>query len=392
MSKKINWSQFFISVLGTAIGVGLTFGLNGMMERHKQDKAQRLTAIMVIHDIDCTIDIIKSWKKQEESADDLLHYAIEHRDDVDMMPYDTLVKVITCLVDEGREFHFDTSKEKIFNSDLDTWQNLGNMKFLDNVQSFFYDRQSLQDVVNHSETWVAPIPRREYMQMYMETSRKSVEEFSDMARVFLKEKLPDNKVKFYIDVAYFRIKTLNGIIDEWTKLNEENKFLMGITDKELEDYINHIDVNGEAVTDKSLKGTWIHSKEKLSQKFSFSADHTYSSEMKGSESGHWLNFSGEFSTTLSFTGTWEIKGDSLILNADSPSFVFELDDSRLVPAEGKQDSLDSWIKEYREEMKERYGSMTEKDLRTSFKARLDSSKDKMEMTDSDGSVRYLRRK
>ena len=80
---NIRWQQFFISVLGTAIGVALTFSLNGMRANKKQQQAQRLTAIMVIHDIDNTVDILKSWKQQEASTDTLLHYAMDNKDHLD---------------------------------------------------------------------------------------------------------------------------------------------------------------------------------------------------------------------------------------------------------------------------------------------------------------------
>ena len=46
------WMQFLISVIGTAIGVGLTFAVSNRLENRKKEQAQRLTAMMVIHDID----------------------------------------------------------------------------------------------------------------------------------------------------------------------------------------------------------------------------------------------------------------------------------------------------------------------------------------------------
>ena len=35
--------QFIISVLGTSIGVGLTFGIGRMIENQKKEQAQRVT-------------------------------------------------------------------------------------------------------------------------------------------------------------------------------------------------------------------------------------------------------------------------------------------------------------------------------------------------------------
>ena len=103
---------------------------------------------------------------------------LEQRDRLDIMPYDTLETVLGLLTDSQLDFSFDTSKEKIFNSDLDTWQNLGNMAFLDNVQSFYHDRQVFQEGVNQSTQWKSPIPDEEYMRLVMRTGWITQEEFA----------------------------------------------------------------------------------------------------------------------------------------------------------------------------------------------------------------------
>ena len=126
---KFDWERFLITVIGTAIGVALTFIVNGSVARRNKAQAQRLTAIMVIHDIDNSIDIVKKMKEEEERNGELLRFALKQRDQLEGMPFDTLASVLGVLVDSGSDFSFDTSKEKIFNSDLDTWQNLGNMAF-----------------------------------------------------------------------------------------------------------------------------------------------------------------------------------------------------------------------------------------------------------------------
>ena len=391
MDKKSKWSQFLIGVLGTAIGVALTFGLNGMVERQKRAQAQRLTAIMVIHDIDNTIDLFKSWKQQEEKGEKILRCAMDNREHLDKLSPDTLAQIVEHLVENGSEFHFDTSKESIFNSGLDTWQNLGNMKFIDNVQRFYYDRRSVQDAINISEVWRSPIPRDEYLQLRMDSGLMTMEQFGDIARVLLKKKLYDKQVLFYADLATYRVQTISNFIDSWARMNEENKFLIGITDREMEDYVNRIDVSGIAVRKRTLKGTWTLSKEQQHKKYSFDADHSFSIEVRDTETGHWRSFYGDYTSTLSYTGTWDIKGDSLILKANPQSFVFELDGSGLVPEKGRKDSLDSWLKSYPEEAMKYYNELTEEQLRTAFKASLDPSRDKMEWVNSEGDAIYLKR-
>ena len=165
--RRFDWGSFFVTVLGTAIGVALTFIVSGILERRNKAQAQRLTAIMVIHDIDNSIDIVKKMKEEEERNGELLRLALKQRDQLEMMPFDTLSSVPGILTDSRSDFSFDTSKEKIFNSDLDTWQNLGNMAFLDNVQSFYHYRQWAQEGMNESTMWQRPISNEEYMQLIM---------------------------------------------------------------------------------------------------------------------------------------------------------------------------------------------------------------------------------
>ncbi len=58
--RRFDWGSFLVTVLGTAIGVALTFVASGILEHRNKAQAQRLTAIMVIHDMDHSIDIVKA--------------------------------------------------------------------------------------------------------------------------------------------------------------------------------------------------------------------------------------------------------------------------------------------------------------------------------------------
>ena len=392
--RKLDWHLFIITVLGTAIGVALTFVVSGIIDRHNQEQAQRLTAIMVIHDVDKSIDILKEWVEPEEERGKLLQYAMEQRDHLEKMPYDTLTDVTYALLESSSFFRFDTSKEKIFNSDLDTWQNLGNMKFIDNIQSFFYDRQSFEEWYNGDQLWHKPVSREEYLQLFMGEGWLTQDRVCEILRPFLREKLYDRRVTYYIDVASYRIRELNRKIEEWTDINEENKFLMGITDREMEDYINSMVVEGDRVTKRSLTGRWTLALAKDSYcHYYFSPDHGFSVEIVQSDEGHWERWQGSYIIRSKFSGKWEIKGDSLILNPGrvaADDLEVDVDGSGLVPEAGYgRDTLDSWLTEARqralEQCREASGS------RYAFHSRMDSSHDKMKWTDAEDDVSYLKR-
>ena len=391
--KQMDWQQFFITVVGTAIGVALTFIVSGILERRSKAHAQRLTAIMVIHDIDNSVKIIEDMKKEEEQSGELLRFAMKQRDHLEAMPFDTLTTVLGILTDSHSDFSFDSSKEKIFNSDLDTWQNLGNMAFLDNVQSFYHYRQGVQDGVNQSTMWERPIPNEEYMQLIMGDEWVTEEEYAAAIQPFLKEKLHENRVAYYINTSSARLNYMTQVIDYWTGLNNENKCLMGISDRELEDYINNSNKKGVSLNRSKLLGHWVLNVGDQTNEYDFHGDHGYDFAVDYAPAFvKTMYFSGRLKMRFFYRGKWAIQGDSLVLTPDYNTVDVTVDPSGLVPEENMQDSLDAWVKRYREQGMDSFRRMEERTEKFSVKPRLDSSNDKMEWTESDGAVRYLKRK
>ena len=89
--RKVSlWKQLLISIIGTAIGVGLTFAVNNWMDKRHKQQTQRLMAIMVIHDIDESINTLKTLKEDMETEYNATLYVREHLDQLDSVPNDTL--------------------------------------------------------------------------------------------------------------------------------------------------------------------------------------------------------------------------------------------------------------------------------------------------------------
>lgn len=392
--KKIVWQQFLISVLGTSIGVALTFIASSVVERRNKEQAQRLTAIMVIHDIDNTIDILKDWKEQEEEGRKLLLYVQDHKDQKEPLPSDTLSQAFDFLVKfNSEDYQFDTSKEKIFNSDVDIWQNLGNMKFIDNVQDIFNERHSLLELTNTTEWFSKPIPQEEYMQIVMGgwTTQK---DYEANRWSFLKTKLQEKLVAYYINVSNYRVSTLAEYINRFTLLNDENKFIMGITDREMDDYVNSITNKGIALTRSALPGHWMFTNKEQRLEYDFHSDNSFSiTNNVLSEFMRTRYWSGIVKAKLMYDGVWSLQGDSLVMTLDANTVDVQMDPSGIEVNENMQDSLASYMNAYRDYFyNTARENLSNKAERITYKARMDSSKDKMEWTDEKGDMRYLKRK
>jgi hypothetical protein len=186
---------------------------------------------------------------------------------------------------------------------------------------------------------------------------------------------------------------LSQLLDYWTKKNNENKFLMGITDRELEDYVSSISKKGIPLTRSKLLGHWGVISGDQTTEYVFRGDHSYTFVNDYASSYTKMKaFSGRLKMTVSYRGEWAFQGDSLVMTPDYSTADVKVDPSDLVPEENMQDSLDAWVNDYRERYSDHFRDLADQGDRYAVKARLDSSKDKMEWTQADGTVRYIKRK
>lgn len=392
-NKGINWKQFLVTLLGTAIGVALTFTLNGIRESNKKERAQRLTAIMIIHDIDNTVETLKTIKKQEEVQGSRSRLWREQPDSLETAPYDSIYPVLEWLFNDGGDYHFDDSKERIFHSSQDSWQNLGSVKFIDNVQSFYYSRRGLEDLLNTDDKFIYPVPQKEYREYIYDADYQTGEDYENLVRKYLKRKFSEKGVRYFLDNAPIRARLISQYIDNWSRMNDENKFMMGITDQEMDDYINSITQTGVAVTARKLLGTWKmeHAQGNAQNYYEFRKDSLFSFVAYTQQPWITADWSGTLKTRLEWGGKWRLQGDSLITVNDPKSVVVNLDISEMVAVEGKKDSLDARVKEYREEWERDYTRAFEGISRNARKVRMDASRDKIEWTSQDGTVFYSTR-
>lgn len=289
------WMQFLISVIGTAIGVGLTFAVSNRIDNRKKEQARRLTAMMVIHDIDESIDRLKSMK--------------------------------------------------------------------DEMETQYNDYALMRD--------------------------------------FLKEKLAETSVRHYINYAAYRLYAIDNIIGEWIKINDENKFLMSITDEEMENYVNSINKKGVTVKEENLIGTWqLSTSDDYKWECTFMKDHAFTMIVESSPTTNMPFAKGKLKMYYHLEGVWTVEGDSIIQIIDWQKYTVEVDGSGMTALPGRQDMLDDWLAEYRERISEIKSDDRDYPSRQARGACLDASRDKMELktmkADEKGAmklqVQYLKRK
>ena len=143
------WKDFVVAILATTVSIVLTFGTSKLVERSNQKKERRLTALMVMssiesfaRNIDETVEI---WDRLDSVAVWLLRMPIEEVERLgDEEPFRNAVNEVF----EAPVMRHDQTAETIFSSNIDTWKNMGNFQFVDNVGECFSQMNWIEETIN----------------------------------------------------------------------------------------------------------------------------------------------------------------------------------------------------------------------------------------------------
>lgn len=146
--KKGFWKQIGMIIIGTTISLVFTIWASMLLDKHQRAKDRRLSALMVMGNIDVfagNLDVIVERLKR---ADSLCTWLLAAPiDELEKMPS----KEITVIVSEALTNGFivyDKTAEKIFSNNIETWKNMGNFQFISSVGDCFTSMQNIEDYWN----------------------------------------------------------------------------------------------------------------------------------------------------------------------------------------------------------------------------------------------------
>ena len=146
--KSDFWKQIGMIVIGTTISLVLTITAAQLMERHQRAKDRKLSAMMVMSNIEKFARNMEEHEKYlsrlDSTATWLLNTPVE---DLELLPEEEL----SSLIDQATAFIFityDKSAENIFSNNIETWKNMGNVQFIDRVGECFSSMHQVEDYWN----------------------------------------------------------------------------------------------------------------------------------------------------------------------------------------------------------------------------------------------------
>ena len=138
LSKKIrSWvreSQF----LATTLSIILTFGTTGVVEHCQRIKDRKLSAMMVMGNIETFSRTVEEMAHSMARRDSIATWMLSlPQDSLDLIPASEMVDVINEVIAGVDFLTHDKTAESIFSSNIETWKNMQKFQFIDNVGSCF---------------------------------------------------------------------------------------------------------------------------------------------------------------------------------------------------------------------------------------------------------------
>ena len=350
------WKQFLTGVMGTAIGVGLTFAVSNWVDNHKKDQAQRQTAMMAVYDIDEIVRLMKENSQEEDLIFPILSRLAAHPEMLDKTSTDTLRMAVLYLIDDSASepLWINDSKEKAFSSGMDAWQNLENFQFYDNVQECYRLRSELYRTIEKDAVFQRPISYErinQYIGMVDSDELDPDGSFSAKGlRRILRETIQTPATTRYLRMYPLRSSFFSRYIDGIDQLNMENKFLMGITDEEMASYVRKNIQKTKPASPKLLAGTWENRMNDVTLTYQFRKDYSMDITLSRTDRINLtiddMDVQVRVPYTYRMSGTWELDRDSLRINgAPSTAEILSLEMDL-----SNRDSLEFYKRELRENL------------------------------------------
>lgn len=151
-ARKNFWKQIGMIIIGTTISLLLTISAAALMERHQRAKDRKLSAMMVMSNIEVFARLADGYAEYMASADSIATWLLSKPlEELELMPEEEL----NSLIDQATVTPFlshDKSAENIFTNNIETWKNMGNVVFINLVGQCFSTMNHVEEYWNKRAT------------------------------------------------------------------------------------------------------------------------------------------------------------------------------------------------------------------------------------------------
>ena len=219
-----NWakeSQF----LATTLSIVLTFGTASMLERCQRTEDRKMSALMVMSNIEQFSRKMESKAQEMARLDSIATWMLSlPQDKLDSIPISEMAGLINQVVTLDFLTH-DKSAESIFSSSIETWKNMGYFQFIDNVGACFSQMNADE---NYWNDWVEEYEKTIYDVLDHPNEHPGKRTYTKL--------LCNQAFRTKIESFHVRKEYLEYSADYYRYLNAMNMKLIGIDSCEVMDF------------------------------------------------------------------------------------------------------------------------------------------------------------
>ena len=221
--RKFKWSKSLRSwskesqFLATTLSIILTFGTTGLVERCQRAKDRKMSALMVMSNIEKFSREFEVRAQEMARLDTMATWLLNlPKDSLDKLPINEMTGIVNQVVTIDLIFH-DKTAESIFSSGIETWKNMGYFQFIDNVGICFSKMNAEENYWN------------EWVEIYEKTIYNVIEHPEDHPGKHTWTQLLNNEAfRAKIESFHVRKEYLEYIAEYLRYLNAKNMSLIGI--------------------------------------------------------------------------------------------------------------------------------------------------------------------
>lgn len=319
------WKEILIGFVSTVLGIAVTIGVDKKLEDDQAEEDKRNLTIMIIHDLDESEQqmqgLVDFYRSYFERAD----YVSKHLDQIAEIPEDTLSAALKFLsIDmELSRLKFAQMAENVLTTNMSNWTTLDNVKFMSNAEFCFASRKRFNEMIVYQD--VSEPVQKLFIDFHDKILAGDVD--LDGVRKTVSEYYETEVVRRYISNFKWVLDQQSSIISTLHQLNCENKWLMSVSNDDIEEYIKASSKRAPAerprVTKESIVGTWQmdidHEKGvrryTKSKTITFNPDNTY--RIVRMADAYETSADTAYTHTDTACGHWRLEGNNLIRIFDS---------------------------------------------------------------------------
>ena len=381
--------ETLLTIIATSISIILTFGTAHYLEQRQKEQTRKIMAMTVIHDMDVSLNTLRFLLNKEEEGANITRYLMEHIDQLDEVADDTLFRFLGYISSSSWNTNeeFKKSNENIFNSSQESWRTLDDRTFITNVQDFYHSRGVLERVFKEWMYFRKPVSDEELYQITMAS-----EGMADRVHFLpvCRELLGTVRVKRWLETSEQRTQLIRSFLEKAIDINEENKFLMNISQKDLDEFVATTIKKVRPVTEKDMIGKWKGiASDQYFIEYNFNKDHTFDVHF----TIYWQApiYYGRMIVHQTASGKWAIENDSIVSYFDLNSAMVNVDENGITYQPEKVDSIRTYKQQLSQMLEQNFLSQFQANPRAPRASNIDRTGQRLELTNPQGETTHYQR-